>query len=111
MITFNGIVIIDPEQVTCFGGSFGQFLSKYFLGYDMMVISSFKGLLPPGHGEDIITYLRLWYYMYLMVYVIKTRMYHLLLVLARPMYMYATNTFPEIYITTIYLTSGNEFRS
>lgn len=44
---------IDPDMITCFGGSFGQFITKYFLGYDMMVISSFKGLLPSNHGKRL----------------------------------------------------------
>ena len=43
---------IDPEQARCFGGPFGKFLSKYFLGYDMMIITSFKTLLPTGHGKQ-----------------------------------------------------------
>lgn len=43
--------ILDPSQSTCFGGPFGQFLTKYFLGYDMMIIASFKHLLPPNLGK------------------------------------------------------------
>lgn len=41
----------DPENTTCFGGPFGRFISRYFLGYEMMVIASFKNLLPLEHGE------------------------------------------------------------
>ena len=41
----------DPSKNTCFGGSFGKFLTKYFLGYEMMVISSFKDLMPQTYGK------------------------------------------------------------
>lgn len=41
----------DPSKNTCFGGGFGQFLTQHFLGYDMMVISSFRGLLPSNRGK------------------------------------------------------------
>ena len=40
----------DPETSKCFGGPFGQFISKYLLGYDMMIIASFKNLLHPTQG-------------------------------------------------------------
>lgn len=40
----------DPENTTCFGGEFGQFITKYFLGYEMMIIASFKNLLPQIQG-------------------------------------------------------------
>ncbi len=40
----------DPKETDCFGGWFGSFLTKYFLGYDMMIISSFKNLLPEKVG-------------------------------------------------------------
>lgn len=53
-IQYGGSVLyyhVDPNKSTCFGGPFGQFLTEYFLGYDMMVISSFKGLLPSNRGK------------------------------------------------------------
>ena len=42
----------DPESTICFGGPFGHFITKYFLGYDMMVIASFKNLLPLIQGME-----------------------------------------------------------
>lgn len=45
------VVLVDPENSTCFGGSFGQFITKYFIGYDMMIIGSFKNLLPLVQGK------------------------------------------------------------
>jgi hypothetical protein len=41
---------IDPENNTCFGGGFGRFITKYILGYEMMIIASFKNLLPASQG-------------------------------------------------------------
>ena len=43
----------DPDQSSCFGGPFGNFLTKYFIGYDIMVIASFKNLLPEGMGKYV----------------------------------------------------------
>ena len=47
------LILIDPEKVSCFGGSFGRFITKYFFGYEMMIISSFKNLLPIEQGTYI----------------------------------------------------------
>eukprot|EP00731_Ephydatia_muelleri_P018618 Em0011g658a len=44
-------VYVDPDNSTCFGGSFGFLLTKLFFGYEMMVIASFKYLLPEGHNS------------------------------------------------------------
>ena len=41
---------LDPENNTCFGGGFGRFITKYILGYEMMIIASFKNLLPASQG-------------------------------------------------------------
>lgn len=48
---FVGILqSLDPENTTCFGGKFGRFITKYMLGYEMMIIASFKNLLPAIQG-------------------------------------------------------------
>lgn len=47
---------LDPENSTCFGGQFGYFISKYLLGYEMMIIASFKDLLPAGQGRLSLCY-------------------------------------------------------
>ncbi len=43
----------DPNETDCFGGWFGNVLTKYILGYDMMIISSFKNLLPEKVGAYV----------------------------------------------------------
>lgn len=53
VVYFYSPYYADPSKVTCFGGPFGQFLTEYFLGYDMMVISSFKSLLPSNRGKEL----------------------------------------------------------
>ncbi|CAI8025541.1 Membralin [Geodia barretti] len=45
---------IDPENNTCFGGGFGRFITKYILGYEMMIIASFKNLLPASQGSGYV---------------------------------------------------------
>lgn len=37
-------VILDPEENTCFGGSFNRFLLSNFLGYDNVLLSSIKNM-------------------------------------------------------------------
>ena len=55
-VVMNSVLkCIGPENATCFGGQFGQFITKYFLGYDMMIIASFKNLLPLVQGEYMCT--------------------------------------------------------
>ena len=49
----NAKFLLDPHKSSCFGGPFGQLLTEYFLGYDMMVISSFKDLLPSNLGKSV----------------------------------------------------------
>ena len=43
----------DPDKTNCFGGRFGKVLTKYFLGYEVMIISSFKNLLPEKVGKPL----------------------------------------------------------
>ena len=47
---------LDPENTTCFGGKFGRFITKYMLGYEMMIIASFKNLLPAIQGAVFTLY-------------------------------------------------------
>ncbi|GFR06109.1 membralin [Trichonephila clavata] len=37
-------VILDPEENTCFGGSFNRFLLNNFLGYDNVLLASIKNM-------------------------------------------------------------------
>ena len=53
MCTNCSVLCADPDNSTCFGGSFGFLLTKLFFGYEMMVIASFKYLLPEGHSKVV----------------------------------------------------------
>ena len=54
----------DPDKTDCFGGRFGNVLTKYFLGYEVMIISSFKNLLPEKLGKLMAVWVREWHPLY-----------------------------------------------
>ena len=58
------LVHADPENTTCFGEEFGQFITKYFLGYEMMIIASFKNLLPQIQGL-VVFFIKYYIYIYI----------------------------------------------